>query len=89
MDLFLYNDTHRLWICGPCGFAVRPAHLAAHLANRHPKHPSAATPALRRAACALMLKRPCWDPAREPDRPVPPPPVPGLPVHPGYRCPHP
>ncbi|GIJ88924.1 hypothetical protein Asppvi_007852 [Aspergillus pseudoviridinutans] len=89
MDLFTYNDAHRVWICRPCGYAVLISHLQSHLATRHRKHPSAATPALRVPAQALMGRRPAWDPTQGACVPPPPQsaPVPGLPVYQGYRCP--
>jgi hypothetical protein len=92
MDLFLYNPTYHLWICivPRCQYAVPPSTLLTHLRTRHGSHPAAATLSLREAALEAMLQRPWADPAREPGLFPPPggPPVPGLPVHQGYGCPH-
>lgn len=92
MDLFLYNKTHRLWICRPCGYAVAVSNVSTHLAVQHRRHLSAATSALRQAAVTAMLDRPepVFDPTQESCVPPAPesPPIPGLPVHQGYRCPY-
>jgi hypothetical protein len=71
MDLFTYGDTHRVWICRPCGYVVLIPHSQTHLATRHRKHPSAATSALRVAAQALMGRRPASDPTQGPCAPAP------------------
>ncbi|EDN06524.1 predicted protein [Histoplasma mississippiense (nom. inval.)] len=75
MDLFIYNRSHRLWICRPCGFAVAVANVLTHLAKRHRNHPSAATAGLREAAVAAMMQdqlEPVFDRTQKPCCPPPP-----------------
>ncbi|KAL4911720.1 hypothetical protein BDW62DRAFT_207176, partial [Aspergillus aurantiobrunneus] len=92
MDLFLYNPTYQVWICTAprCRYAVTPQLLLTHLRTHHSAHATAATPALHEAALTAMLQQPWIDPAREPCRQpsAGDPPVPGLPVYRGYKCPH-
>ncbi|GFF59837.1 telomere-associated RecQ helicase, putative [Aspergillus udagawae] len=92
MDLFLYNPTYQVWICtGPrCQYVVSPLTLLGHLRTRHRSHPTVATPALCQAVLTQMLQRPWADPGQGPC-PQPSagdPPIPGLPVYQGHRCPH-
>jgi hypothetical protein len=92
MDLFLYNPTYQVWICTAprCHYAVSPQTLLGHLRARHRSHPAAATPALCQLVLTQMLQRPWADPGQGPC-PQPSagdPPVPGLPVYQGHRCPH-
>jgi hypothetical protein len=69
---------------------VAPSVLLTHLRTRHSSYLSAATPALREAALAIILQRPWIDPVKETSLfPVKgDPPVPGLPVYQDYACPY-
>ncbi|KAI9034791.1 uncharacterized protein KD926_005471 [Aspergillus affinis] len=89
MDLFIYHDSYRVWICKPCQYAICPRRLESHLRIHHQTHPTAATRVLRKIAHEKMAQRPWLDPATEPCI-FPDPeagPLPNLPLYTGYRCP--
>ncbi|KAL4766976.1 hypothetical protein BDW60DRAFT_201075 [Aspergillus nidulans var. acristatus] len=92
MDLFTYNPTYQVWICTSrrCQYAVTPQTLLTHLQVCHCWHATVATVTQQEAALTKMLKQPWIDPAKQPVVTPSPadPPILGLPVHQGYRCPH-
>lgn len=97
-DVFVFNPQHRILICKPCGFAVAPQHLTAHIKNKHAEisgYDSGFEFAVSRTKIpavaiseALSAKYDLIDPnTQHIPRPLPSePPIKHLKLIPGYQC---